>query len=70
MGGGGQLFYFRQSEYRYLADKGNFLRCAHSASYCTKVAAYFINLIKDKTGITVNLQDGTNREYVKQYDEI
>lgn len=67
---GGQLRYFRQSEYRYLADKGNFLRCGHSSSYCTKVPAYFIKLINDKTGVIINLQDTTDRDYVKQYDEI
>jgi hypothetical protein len=67
---GGRLLYFRLSEYRYLADKLGFLRCSHSASYCTKVAACFINLIRDKLRITVNLRNNTDREYVKQYDEI
>lgn len=66
----GHILYAKQCEYRYQSEKNSGLRYGHSCCYCPKVPAYFLNLLNEKCGITVHLEDMREREYIKQHDDL
>lgn len=63
------LGYCKESESRYLSEKGKCVRFSHSLAYCTKVPKYFFDLLK-RTGITPNLKSSEKVDYVKQLDDL
>ena len=65
----GNMRCFKQSEYRYLSEKGSGLRYGHSPCYCSKVPVYFLNLLRNY-GIDVHLEDDRERDYIKQNDDV
>lgn len=66
-----KLYYSKQSESRYLSEKEKSFRGSHSLDYCTKIPAYFVNMLV-QTGIELHYLMGENREvnYTKQHDDL